>query len=98
MMAGLSQAQVDELLAELPGWRRVDWDGKSGIERSFENSSYQAGLGLVIRISALAERLNHHPDITLTYPKVIVRSTTHDAGGLTEQDFELARMIDKLAT
>jgi 4a-hydroxytetrahydrobiopterin dehydratase len=48
---------------------------------------------LVLKIGDIAETLNHHPDIVLTYPRVVVEISTHDVGGITEFDFELARRI-----
>jgi len=96
-MAELTQTQVNERLAALPGWRRTDMGGKPGIEKIFKTKNFLAGLGFVTRIAVVAEQLNHHPDVTLTYPRVIVQSTTHDVGGLTDNDFELARRIDGLA-
>ena len=54
------------------------------------------GLGFVGRMAELAEKANHHPDVLLTYPRVTVSLTTHDAGGLTEKDFGLAQQIDEV--
>ena len=51
----------------------------------------------MIRIGAVAEELNHHPDIQLTYPKLVVEIYTHDVGGITDFDFALAQRIDELA-
>ena len=63
----------------------------------FETGSFATGLELVNRIGAAAEERNHHPDIDLTYPRVDVRLTSHDTGGVTRRDVELARTISGYA-
>ena len=63
----------------------------------FETGGFARGLELVNRIGAAAEERNHHPDIDLTYPRVVVRLTSHDTGGVTRRDVELARTISGLA-
>jgi 4a-hydroxytetrahydrobiopterin dehydratase len=63
----------------------------------FETGSFAKGLDLVNRIGAAAEERNHHPDIDLTYPRVVVRLTSHDTGGVTRRDVELARVISGFA-
>jgi 4a-hydroxytetrahydrobiopterin dehydratase len=63
----------------------------------FETGSFEKGLALVNRIGAAAEERNHHPDVDLTYPRVVVRLTSHDTGGVTRRDIELAREISRFA-
>lgn len=63
----------------------------------FETGSFAKGLELVNRIGAAAEESNHHPDIDLSYPRVVVRLTSHDTGGVTRRDVELARKISGYA-
>ena len=63
----------------------------------FETGSFATGLELVNRIGAAAEERNHHPDVDLTYPRVVVRLTSHDTGGVTRRDVELARTISGFA-
>jgi 4a-hydroxytetrahydrobiopterin dehydratase len=63
----------------------------------FKTASFANGLDLVNRIGAAAEERNHHPDIDLTYPRVDVRLTSHDAGGVTRRDIELASAISGFA-
>ena len=63
----------------------------------FETGSFATGLELVNQIGAAAEERNHHPDIDLTYPRVDVRLTSHDSGGVTSRDVELARTISGYA-
>jgi 4a-hydroxytetrahydrobiopterin dehydratase len=63
----------------------------------FNTGSFATGLDLVNRIGAAAEERNHHPDVDLTYPRVDVRLTSHDAGGVTRRDIELASAISGFA-
>jgi 4a-hydroxytetrahydrobiopterin dehydratase len=69
----------------------------STLHARFETGSFATGLELVNRIGAAAEERNHHPDIDLTYPRVDVRLTSHDTGGVTSRDVELARTISGYA-
>jgi 4a-hydroxytetrahydrobiopterin dehydratase len=97
-MTVLAESQIDQLLSALPGWRVVDRAGRLRIEKVYHTGSFLAGLDFVTRLAALAEQFNHHPEVLLTYPQVRITLTTHDAGGLTDRDFELARRIDSLPT
>ena len=65
------------------------------ISRTFEFSSYLSGVKFVNKIASLAEELDHHPDMTLTWCKVHILLTTHDKGDVTEKDIELANLCDK---
>jgi 4a-hydroxytetrahydrobiopterin dehydratase len=63
----------------------------------FRTGSFDKGVDLVVRIGALADAANHHPDVDLRYPSVTVRLSTHEVGGLTERDVALARAISAAA-
>jgi 4a-hydroxytetrahydrobiopterin dehydratase len=63
----------------------------------FRTGSFDKGVDLVVRIGALADAANHHPDVDLRYPSVTVRLSTHEVGGLTERDVALAREISAAA-
>lgn len=94
--SALSDTDVESLRGEL----HVDWrvDGTASIERRLEVQDFQAALALVNAIGAAAEEENHHPDLSIVdYRRVVVRLTTHDAGGLTANDFVLARRVDRVA-
>ena len=65
------------------------------ISRTFEFSSYLSGLNFLNKIAFLAEKLNHHPDMKLTWRKVHVLLTTHDSGDVTDKDIELAKLCDQ---
>ncbi len=67
------------------------------IQASFSAGSMAKGLEFATRIGSLADEANHHPDLTVTYPRVHVLLTTHDTGGLTDRDVDLARKISVVA-
>lgn len=84
----------EQIRAEnLDGWRVVD----ATLRTRFHTGDFAAGLALVNRIGAAAEEMNHHPDIELTYPSVTVTLSSHDVGGVTRRDIDLARLISGLA-
>ena len=76
------------------GWI-LSSDGKS-ITKSWKFRSFRDALAWMVRAGFEAESMNHHPDWTNVYNRVEVRLTTHDKGGLTEKDIELARRMEKL--
>jgi 4a-hydroxytetrahydrobiopterin dehydratase len=83
---------------ELETERLADWRILfSVLHARFETGDFATGLRLVELIGAAAEELDHHPDVELTYPRVTVRLTSHDVGGVTSRDVELARRISDLA-
>ena len=84
-------ARVIIALATVPQWQR------SGeiISRTFVFKDFPAAMKFVNAVAELAEQAQHHPDVDIRWNKVTLAFTTHDAGGLTEKDFELARQIDQ---
>jgi 4a-hydroxytetrahydrobiopterin dehydratase len=93
-MAKLIDAAGEEL-SRLPGWR---FDAQRNcIERDFAFKDFAQAFGFMTQIALRAERLNHHPEWTNVYNKVRIRWTTHDAGGVTVKDVELALHCDQLA-
>ena len=89
----LTDAEIEELMATVPGWRR---DG-GAIRRDFLFKGFGAAFGFMARAAVAAEKMNHHPEWSNTYNRVEVRLTTHDKGGLTALDFDLARRMDTAA-
>ncbi|NGO40227.1 4a-hydroxytetrahydrobiopterin dehydratase [Limisphaera ngatamarikiensis] len=89
----LSASELRVALRSLPGWRRR----RGRLERTFELKDFMGALRLVNRVGRWAERVQHHPDISIQWNRVTFSLTTHDAGGITEKDLELARQIDRLA-
>ena len=92
-MAALSDDEVQRRLNDLPGW---ETDGDR-LKRRFEFEDFQASVDFVNRIAPVAEEMNHHPDIAVSWNTVDLTLTTHSEGGITENDFELAAQVDSLA-
>jgi len=88
-MALLSETQIRDRLARLPGW---EWRG-SEIRRTWTFADFEASMAFVNEVAARARAADHHPDIDVRYTKVTLALSTHDAGGLTERDFDLAEAI-----
>ncbi len=91
--AVLSADALRQRAAQMPGWNVV---GQHHIARTFKFPNFLQALDFVNRVGAIAEGQGHHPDIHLTWGRVDVETWTHDAGGITEKDFQLASEIDKL--
>lgn len=89
----LPLSEVDRILdRELSGWRRED----RGIRKRYRRATFPEAIQFVVRLGELAEAANHHPDIDIRWRNVIVYLTTHEAGGVTALDLDLAREIDAL--
>ncbi len=88
-MSRLDEAGVIEALRRTPGWERTGAE----IRRTYRFGDFREALAFVNRVGELAERAGHHPDIDIRYNAVTLALSTHDAGGLTATDFELARAI-----
>jgi 4a-hydroxytetrahydrobiopterin dehydratase len=92
METPLSEAERDALLKEARRWT-LSADGRS-IRRSFRFADFNEAFGFMTRVALAAEKADHHPDWSNVYNRVEIALTTHDAGGLTRRDFDLARAID----
>jgi 4a-hydroxytetrahydrobiopterin dehydratase len=82
-------------LAELPLWQAVE--AKEAISRNFVFKDFSQAFGFMTQIALAAERMDHHPEWFNVYNRVEVVLTTHDAGGVTGLDLELAQLMDRLA-
>lgn len=91
----LSPARVSELLPQLDGWELLDNDHAVG--KTFEFADYYQTIAFVNALAFVAHREDHHPDLGVHYNRVVVRWSTHDAGGLSENDFICAAKADALA-
>jgi 4a-hydroxytetrahydrobiopterin dehydratase len=89
-MSRLDDPGIAQALRQTPGWERAGTE----IRRTYRFGDFREALAFVDRVGELAERAGHHPDIDIRYNAVTLALTTHDAGGLSAKDFELARAID----
>ena len=91
----LSDAAIEAALqsAELAGWRLVN--GK--LHRDYEFADFCAAMGYMVEVALHVERMDHHPEWFNVYNKVVVDLTTHDAGGVSARDIELASVMERLA-
>jgi 4a-hydroxytetrahydrobiopterin dehydratase len=89
----LSQTEIQGKLRAVPGWELVK---NKAIQKKFTFANFKEALAFVNKVGELAEQSNHHPDITINYNKVTLSLTTHDAGGLTSKDFDLAGHVEKI--
>ncbi len=80
----------------------TDWSVDAGegdaIQRTFRFADFNAAFGFMTRVALMADKRDHHPEWFNVYDRVEVRLTTHDAGGVTDKDVELARFMDTVAT
>jgi len=88
----LSDTEVAAELVSLPGWTISEGQ----ISKEFSLPTYKDGLVFAVAIGHVADRLDHHPDLLVTYGKVKVSVNTHSVNGLSPYDFELARLIEAL--
>ena len=89
----LAEPQIILALGTLPDWKKTG----DVIARTFQFKDFPAAMDFTNAVAALAEQAQHHPDIDVRWNKVTLALSTHDAGGLTEKDFALARQCDALA-
>ena len=91
-MKPLSTEEINNRLARLEGWEFND----NALQTAFEFENFKEAFTMMTRIAFEAERLGHHPDWSNVYNRLHIALSTHDAGGVTEKDFELAKLIDAL--
>ncbi len=104
MSEGLSRVRLDPAEIEgrlgegYEGWQATEVEGKGWfLEKEFRFSGFVEAFAFMTGVALEAEKLNHHPDWSNVYNRVTVHLTTHDAGGLTELDFALAKAADRLS-
>ena len=88
----LSENELDETVRAMNGWELED--GK--LKKSFRFSNFAQAFGFMTRIALEAEKMNHHPDWSNVYNTVTIKLSTHDAGGITDYDIKLAKVIDNI--
>jgi 4a-hydroxytetrahydrobiopterin dehydratase len=92
-MAVLNEGEIRQALGGLSGWRQ---SGKA-IQRVFEFPDFKAAMQFVNKIAHAAEQANHHPDIDIRYNKVTMSLISHDSGGVTQRDVQMAERINQVA-
>ena len=90
----LTDTQRDAALAELSGWALRD-DGLA-ITRRFTFADFSAAFGFMTRVALYAEKADHHPEWANVWNRVDMTLTTHDAGGLSKRDVDMARALEKI--
>jgi 4a-hydroxytetrahydrobiopterin dehydratase len=90
-MEKLAQDDLDARLSEFPEWSVVG----EALQRTFSFEDFAKAMAFVNQVASLAEDRQHHPDIMIRYGKVTLTLSTHDAGGITEKDFDFARAMDE---
>lgn len=94
MVGRLTDGLREESLAALPDWR---WDAeRDAIARQFVFKDFNQAFGFMTRVALLAEKADHHPEWSNVWNKVEILLTTHDAGGLSTRDIQMAHAIDAL--
>ncbi|MEN9907076.1 MAG: hypothetical protein RLZZ540_217 [Bacteroidota bacterium] len=91
-METYNKKTAESVLSQLENWS-FDNDG---IEKKFQFKNFNQALAFIVQVGLLAETKNHHPELFNVYNKVNIRLSTHDAKGVTDKDFELAKAIEKL--
>ena len=89
----LTQTEIDQKIQAVPQWQQQD----QTITRTFKFKNFVKAIAFVNQLVEPSEAAAHHPDIAISYNKVSLSLTTHDAGGLTQMDFDLAQTISELA-
>jgi len=92
-IAKLSAEDVDARLRQLPDWKR---DGDK-LVREFQFADFVSAFGFMTKVALLAEARDHHPEWQNVYNRVHIALRTHDAGGITERDIDLAAAISRTA-
>ncbi len=92
-MPKLSEEELEQHMARLPGWTRQG----EAIRKEYGFADFVHSLQFVNQVGQMAEAVNHHPDIDIRYSKVTLLLTTHDSGGLTQNDINLAASADEFA-
>jgi 4a-hydroxytetrahydrobiopterin dehydratase len=90
MAEKFTQEQIDARLADFPDWSVIG----GALQRTLSFENFIESMAFVNKVAEQAEKVQHHPDILVRYSKVTLTLSTHDAGGLTQKDFDFAREVD----
>jgi 4a-hydroxytetrahydrobiopterin dehydratase len=94
-MEKLAQEAIEQKLADFPEWSLTGSGG--ALQRTFSFGDFTEAMAFVNRMAELAEQQQHHPDIMIRYSKVTLTLSTHDAGGVTDRDFDFVRAVEHFA-
>lgn len=92
-MARFNETEISSKLKDIPGWNYQDGQ----LTRTFSFDSFLKGIDFVNNVAKTAEDADHHPDIDIRYSDIKVSVSSHDVGGITERDFNLAAKVSELA-
>ena len=93
MRTTLSDLEIRRALGNLPGWTRKG----DALVKTYSFARFADGIGFVQQVALIADKMDHHPDIDIRYTKVTFSLSTHDAGGITQRDLDLATSIERTA-
>ncbi|MEL6360663.1 MAG: 4a-hydroxytetrahydrobiopterin dehydratase [Pseudomonadota bacterium] len=88
----LNEAERAAFFADVPGWEAVS--GRDAVQKSFKFADFNEAWGFMSRVALAAEKADHHPEWFNVYNRVDITLTTHDAGGLSQKDVDLAKTIE----
>jgi 4a-hydroxytetrahydrobiopterin dehydratase len=88
----LSKEAIEKFIAAHAGWKR---DGDT-LTKTYSFEQYGAGIAFAVQVAFAADKRDHHPDMLVSWGKVEVRWTTHDAGGISAVDAEMAQQVDRV--
>lgn len=95
MSKALEPDEIQQALADLPGWERND----NAIRKQYQFGNFREALGFIVRVGLEAETINHHPELFNVYNRVSIELSTHDAGGrVTRKDIDLAQRIESIGS
>lgn len=89
----LTDAEVEAALRDLPGWKKQG----AKLQRAYQFADFARAFGFMATSAILIQEMNHHPEWSNVYNRVNIELTTHDAGGITEKDVQLAKTLDAVA-
>ena len=92
-MKKLSDAEISSAIAALPGWSVQN----AKLHREYKFPDFPHAFGFMATAAPLIEKMNHHPEWFNVYSRVVVDLTTHDAGGITQRDVDLAQLLESIA-
>ena len=93
MRTKLSDLEIRRALGALPGWSRKG----DAVAKTYSFARFADGIRFVDQVAELADSMNHHPDIDVRYTNITFTLSTHDAGGITQHDLDLAKAIEQAA-